>query len=258
MWKKQKASVDATLEDMGVGHKPRIVLYNKMDQLSEVRKKKKEEEEEAHPPTHPPTHVYSKSTLSPPPSIHPPTHPPTHPQEAQLAWSEEVLDMMQRDEERKQEEEEEEEEEEDEEQGMELAVAGSAVTGEGMLDLLKALDEALRSIMVHVEVLLPYSEASTLSQIHDRGSCDKVVYQADGTFVAARVPQDLAVRLLPYRVDAGAQAYQQLEQGEEIDWVALAKGRHTYKQRLQRGEVVALTANEQQQQQQERSSASAA
>lgn len=84
------------------------------------------------------------------------------------------------------------------------------------------MDEALRSIMVHVEVVLPYSEASTLSQvrrrvmcvcmcvgmkcvgqhdrhkpsnlstthqqIHDRGSCDKVVYQADGTFVAARVP----------------------------------------------------------------------
>ena len=34
-----------------------------------------------------------------------------------------------------------------------------------MLDLLRAMDEALRSIMVHVEVVLPYSEASTLSQV---------------------------------------------------------------------------------------------
>lgn len=36
----------------------------------------------------------------------------------------------------------------------------------GVLELLKAMDEALRSIMVHVEVVLPYSEASTLSQVH--------------------------------------------------------------------------------------------
>ena len=32
----QKAAVDATLEDMGVAHKPRIVMYNKVDALSEV------------------------------------------------------------------------------------------------------------------------------------------------------------------------------------------------------------------------------
>ncbi|EWM25593.1 gtp-binding protein [Nannochloropsis gaditana] len=35
MWRKQKAAVDSTLEDMGMGHKPRIVLFNKMDALSE-------------------------------------------------------------------------------------------------------------------------------------------------------------------------------------------------------------------------------
>lgn len=38
-----------------------------------------------------------------------------------------------------------------------------------MLDLLRAIDEALRSIMVHVEVLLPYSEASVLSQVGQLG-----------------------------------------------------------------------------------------
>ncbi len=47
----------------------------------------------------------------------------------------------------------------------ELAVAGSGMTGQGVLDLLRALDEALRAIMVNVEVLLPYSEASTLSLV---------------------------------------------------------------------------------------------
>ena len=36
MWKKQKAAVDATLDDMGVGDKPTIVMYNKLDAMSEV------------------------------------------------------------------------------------------------------------------------------------------------------------------------------------------------------------------------------
>ena len=34
----------------------------------------------------------------------------------------------------------------DEKRPQELAVAGSAITGEGLLDLLKALDEALRYV----------------------------------------------------------------------------------------------------------------
>jgi hypothetical protein len=54
------------------------------------------------------------------------------------------------------------------------------------------------------------------------------------------LPQDLAIRLLPYRVDSGAQSYKQVEEGQEIDWGALAKGRHVYKERLERGEVTAL------------------
>jgi hypothetical protein len=54
-------------------------------------------------------------------------------------------------------------------------------------------------------------------------------------------PQDLAIRLLPFRVDGGAQAFNLVKEGEEIDWVALAKGRHNYKERLERGEVTALS-----------------
>lgn len=44
-------------------------------------------------------------------------------------------------------------------------------------------------------------------------------------------------------MDAGARAHHERAAGEEIDWAALAKGRHTYKQRLQRGEVTALSAS---------------
>jgi hypothetical protein len=77
-----------------------------------------------------------------------------------------------------------------------------------------------RQIMIRVEVVVPYSAGDILStvgsplphssgssyivtpfnrahdsipllsvccQIHDRGCCDKVVYQADGTYVVAKV-----------------------------------------------------------------------
>jgi GTPase len=37
MWRKQRAIVDQTLEDMGVAEKPTITLYNKLDEL-EVRR----------------------------------------------------------------------------------------------------------------------------------------------------------------------------------------------------------------------------
>jgi len=53
--------------------------------------------------------------------------------------------------------------------------------------------------------------------------------------------QDLAIRLLPFRVDRGSQSYNLIQEGEEIDWAALAKGRHYYKEKLERGEVTALS-----------------
>jgi hypothetical protein len=56
----------------------------------------------------------------------------------------------------------------------------------------------------------------------------------------AQVPHDLATKLLPYRIDEGAKLFQQLDAGAEIDWVALAKGRHEYKEKVKRGEVGAL------------------
>jgi hypothetical protein len=38
----------------------------------------------------------------------------------------------------------------------------------------------------------------------------------------------------------GAKTFQQMDEGAEIDWVALAKGRHEYKEKVKRGEVSTL------------------
>lgn len=60
-------------------------------------------------------------------------------------------------------------------------------------------------------------------------------------------------------MDAGARQHHERQAGEEIDWAALAKGRHTYMERLQRGEVTALVnAQQPQPQPQPQESASAA
>jgi hypothetical protein len=43
-------------------------------------------------------------------------------------------------------------------------------------------------------------------------------------------------------VDEGARAFKEREAGAEIDWAALAKGRHDYIKKVDRGEVSALRA----------------
>lgn len=43
-----------------------------------------------------------------------------------------------------------------------------------------------------------------------------------------------------YILVTGAKTFQQMDEGAEIDWVALAKGRHEYKEKVKRGEVSTL------------------
>lgn len=56
--------------------------------------------------------------------------------------------------------------------------------------------------------------------------------------IASRVAHrsDISVCLLV----TGAKTFQQMDEGAEIDWVALAKGRHQYKEKVKRGEVSTL------------------
>lgn len=140
---RQKAAVDATLEDMGVAHKPRIVMYNKVDALSEVSKR------ETASITHVSTVLFVPVWILSPflplltraPQPHTPRH--TQQQEEAAVWSEEVVQLMLEQEDAAkakaagpstlgaQDGEGEEGDEDDEEKFMELAVAGSGMTGEG-------------------------------------------------------------------------------------------------------------------------------
>jgi 50S ribosomal subunit-associated GTPase HflX len=81
---------------------------------------------------------------------------------------------------------------------MELTCTLSAHTGEGLDDLLSAIADALVTIMVPVEAVIPFSEGSLLTQLHDAGLCESVQYSDTGAHVVARAPVYLARRLSPF------------------------------------------------------------
>ncbi|MCD6289903.1 MAG: GTPase HflX [Anaerolineae bacterium] len=80
------------------------------------------------------------------------------------------------------------------------AVTISALKGRGLDDLLARVEEVLQGSMVPVRVLLPYSEAELLHQLHERGSVEWEKHTKEGTVVEGRVPPWLLARLEGYRM----------------------------------------------------------
>jgi GTP-binding protein HflX len=72
------------------------------------------------------------------------------------------------------------------------AVVVSAHTGEGIDELLLAIEADLPRPAERVEVVLPYARGDLLNQVHTHGEIESLSHEADGTHVVARVPEDLA------------------------------------------------------------------
>lgn len=110
-------------------------------------------------------------------------------------------------------------------------VAVSALFGEGMGDFVETVEESLNALLVPIELVIPYSNGQDLSIIHEQGVVETIDYQEDGTYVLGRVPAATANRLQKYSlVDNNAEESQQTKKqstDDEIDWVALGRGRHS-------------------------------
>lgn len=66
--------------------------------------------------------------------------------------------------------------------------------------------------------------------IHEQGAIDTIDYRENGTYVLGKVPRSLAMKLDQYSIANGSQQHQQSDDsGDDIDWVALGKGRHEKK-----------------------------
>ena len=75
------------------------------------------------------------------------------------------------------------------------AVVVSATTGEGIEELLLAIEADLPHLMEEIDVLLPYSRGDLLSRVHSRGDVISIEHESGGTRLRARVPRSLAGEL---------------------------------------------------------------
>jgi GTP-binding protein HflX len=75
------------------------------------------------------------------------------------------------------------------------AVVVSATTGEGIEELLLAIESDLPHLMEEIDVLLPYSRGDLLSRVHSQGDVISIEHEPGGTRLRARVPRSLAGEL---------------------------------------------------------------
>jgi len=78
------------------------------------------------------------------------------------------------------------------------SVTVSARTGEGVADVLAAVEADLPRPAVELTALLPYSRGDLVNRIHEHGEVLSVDHTGDGTVVHARVNPDLAGELDSY------------------------------------------------------------
>jgi len=108
-----------------------------------------------------------------------------------------------------------------------LQVAVSAITGDGLGDFVATVEEAMSSLLTPIEVLIPYSQGQDLNSIHEVGAVETIEYREKGTYVCGRVPKSLANRLQSYNlVNNEDDKTVSKKDSEEIDWVAIGRGRH--------------------------------
>lgn len=88
----------------------------------------------------------------------------------------------------------------------------SALTGQGMEDLLAGIEEELFDSYVELDVLIPFEEGHLLSLFHENGQVQEVVNSEEGTRIKGLVPRRLLFQFEPYYI-----TQPELDEGEEFD-----------------------------------------
>jgi 50S ribosomal subunit-associated GTPase HflX len=78
-------------------------------------------------------------------------------------------------------------------------VSASATQGAGLDELLDAIDEASRSDMVDLDLLVPYGSERVLASLRRIGVIDRTEYVDAGTRAWGWAPRHAAGRFDPYR-----------------------------------------------------------
>ncbi len=88
--------------------------------------------------------------------------------------------------------------------GTKNAIGVSAATGEGIEELLDAIESAFESTLRPMELLFPYDAGGALSDLHALAGQIERNDTAEGVRVSARVPVAVVHRFAPYEVDTEA------------------------------------------------------
>jgi GTP-binding protein HflX len=83
-------------------------------------------------------------------------------------------------------------------EGFPNAVAISALTGEGVNDLLKSINETLFENYVQVSLWLPYKEGGLISLFHEQGKVEMVEHGDEGIKIKGLLPNRMVARFSPY------------------------------------------------------------
>jgi len=78
------------------------------------------------------------------------------------------------------------------------AAAVSALTGEGLPDLLMKISEVLFECYTNLSVKLPYKEGGLIALFHEQGQVDRLEHQQDGVLIRGRIPARLMIHFRPY------------------------------------------------------------
>ena len=78
----------------------------------------------------------------------------------------------------------------------------SARTGQGIAELVAALDEMVPRVDVSIDVLLPFADGRLVARVHELGEVLTEEHTGNGTRITANVPQRVANELAAYAVTA--------------------------------------------------------
>jgi GTP-binding protein HflX len=82
-----------------------------------------------------------------------------------------------------------------------VAVPISALTGEGIPNLLLAIEGLIEGRFARITVRLPYSRGDLLSMFHERGQLESEQHEANGILLTGRLPQRLLAYFEAYRLE---------------------------------------------------------
>lgn len=82
--------------------------------------------------------------------------------------------------------------------GFEDTIAVSALTGQGIEELLHATHRKLFESLEPIKLLLPYQEGALLALFHEQGQVEQIEHTRKGVVISGRVPGRILARFQPY------------------------------------------------------------